>query len=67
MSGIEYRAPEKLYISVAEAGEWTGLGANRIREFVNSATPPPYMKNGKKVLIRTATLPDYLERYQEVR
>ena len=58
---------QKLYLTIEEAGEWSGLGARRLREMVNSANPPPLMRSGRKVLLQAATLPAYLERVQDVR
>lgn len=59
---------EKLYLTVAEAAEWSGLGEKAMREFVNSIDPPPHMKVGnKKVLIQREKLPAYLEGKQAVR
>lgn len=62
---IEVTLP--LYMSVPDAAEWTGLSKRRLHEFVNSADPPPFYRDGRKVFLQTEELKAYLERKQEVR
>ena len=56
-----------LYLTVAQAAEYAGVGEKRMREWVNSADPPPYLRVGREKHVETAALPGYLERKQEVR
>ncbi len=58
---------DKLYLSVEEAAEYVGIGANTMRDYVNSSDPPPYLKVGKKRMLQKAALAPYFERLQEVR
>lgn len=57
---------EKLYLSIKEAASYVGIGENAMRQYVNSADPPPHMKLGKKVLVQKAGLAPYFEKRQEV-
>lgn len=57
---------EKLYLTIAEAAEWSGVGEKKLRSYVNSIDPPPMLRIGKKVLIQRSKLPLYLESKQEV-
>lgn len=56
-----------LYLTVEQAAEYAGVGVKRMREWVNSADPPPYLLVGRERHVETAALPRYLERKQEVR
>lgn len=56
-----------LYLPITEAAEYVGIGEKAMRDFVNSADPPPYLKVGNKRLLQVAALPAYFERKQEVR
>ena len=57
---------EKLYLTIAEAAEWSGVGEKKLRSYVNSIDPPPMLRIGKKVLIQRSKLPLYLESKQDV-
>lgn len=60
-------AEETLYMSVDEAAAWARIGQNTMREYLNSADPPPHILVGKNTrLIQRAALPAYLESKQEV-
>lgn len=56
-----------LYLPINEAAAYVGIGINAMRDFVNSADPPPYLKVGNKKLLQVAALPTYFEDKQEVR
>ena len=58
---------DKLYVSVEEAAEYVGIGKNAMYDYVNSRTPPPFLKIGNKRLLQKAALAEYFERLQEVR
>lgn len=58
---------EKLYLTVEEAAQYVGVGANYMRDLLNSVNPPPYLKVGKKRLLQRAALPAYFEDMQEVK
>lgn len=58
---------DKLYLTVAEAAAYVGIGINAMRDYVNGIDPPPYLKVGKKVLIQKSALAGYFEQRQEVR
>ena len=59
--------PEKLYLTVPEAAQYAGFGERTMRDYVNSADPPPYIEVGNRRLIQRAALPAYLESRQPVR
>lgn len=51
-----------LYVTIDQAAEITGVSRARLREWADDrARPIPQMRPGKKVLLRTAALPAYLE------
>ena len=56
-----------LYLSVEQAAEFTGIGQRTLRDWLNSADPPPFIRIGAKRLIQRDALPAYLESKQEVR
>lgn len=58
---------EKLYLSIPEAAEYAGIGEKAMRAYVNGIDPPPYLRQGRKVLIQREALAAYLEEKQEVR
>ena len=49
------------YLTIAEAAEVTGISERMLRDYVNSADPPPHLKAGKKVLLNMEGLKDYLK------
>ncbi len=55
-----------LYLSVEQAAEFSGIGQKTLRDMMNSADPPPFLKIGAKRLIQRDAFPKYLERKQEV-
>ena len=57
----------KLYLTAEEAAEVAGIGQRTMREYMDSADPPPYLRIGRKRLVQAARLADYLERKQEVK
>lgn len=56
-----------LYMNVNQAAEYSGISADRIRELLHSAAPPPHIMSGRKYLIRRDGLADYLERLEVAR
>lgn len=56
-----------LYMNVRDAAAYVGIGEKALRDYVNSADPPPYLMNGKKLMLQVAALADYFEERQEVR
>lgn len=61
-------AERTLYMTADEAAAWARIGQNTMREYLNSADPPPHILVGKNTrLIQRAALPAYLERKQAVR
>ncbi len=56
-----------LYMSIEDAAAYAGIGVKTLRKYLNSGSPPPYLKVGRKKLIQTAALPRYLERMQAVK
>lgn len=58
---------DKLYLTVAEAAEWSGVGERQMRCWLESDEPMPYLRLGRRRLIQAAALPEYIERKQEVR
>lgn len=56
-----------LYITVSQAAEMSGIGERTLRDWLNSADPPPFIRIGAKRLIQRDALPAYLESKQEVR
>lgn len=56
-----------LYLSTEQAAEFSGIGVKAIRDMLNSADPPPYIKLGNKRMIQRDAFPEYLEKQQEVR
>lgn len=57
----------KLYLTITEAAQYAGIGEHTMRDFLDSADPPPYLRIGRKRLIQASALAGYLERKQEVR
>ncbi len=57
----------KLYLTTAEAAEWSGIGEKAIRDMLNSIDPPPFIRIGSIRKIQAAKFPEYLEKKQEVR
>ena len=58
---------DTLYMSVEEAADWAGIGRNAMRDFADSADPPPMLVIGSRrptKYIQRAGLPAYLERKQ---
>lgn len=55
-----------LYLTIQQASDYSGIGQNSIRDMLNSADPPPFIRVGKKRLIERETFPAYLRRKQEV-
>ena len=51
---------EKLAVSVEEAAAWTGIGRNTLRELISSRKIP-VLRIGRKILIRTDTLENFLK------
>ena len=58
---------DKLYLSAEEAAEYVGIGIHQMREFMNSADPPPYKLFGKVKKLQRKALEPYFEQRQEVR
>lgn len=58
---------EKLYLTIAEAAKYVGIGEKAMRDYVNSADPPPMLKVGGKRLLQRSALAGYFERKQDVR
>lgn len=56
-----------LYLSTEQAAEMSGIGQKQIRDWLNSADPPPFIRIGAKRLIQRDAFPAYLENRQEVR
>lgn len=56
-----------LYMNVRDAAAYVGIGEKALRDYVNSADPPPYLMNGQKKMLQVAALADYVEKRQEVR
>ena len=56
-----------LYVDVEDAARYVGIGVKKMRDYVNSKDPPPYMRVGKKVMLQKAALGPYFEAKQEVR
>lgn len=52
---------EKLYINVKEASEYVGICVNKMREYLNSETPPPHIRLGNKFMVRRSALADYFK------
>lgn len=58
---------DKLYLSIAEAAQYVGVGERYMRELCNGGDPPPHMLVGNKRLLQKAALEEYFEVRQEVR
>lgn len=56
-----------LYMNVRDAAEYVGIGYKALRDYINSADPPPYLMNGQKKMLQVAALAPYFEERQEVR
>ena len=56
-----------LYLTVADAAKYVGIGVNTMRAYVNSADPPPFLRVGKKVLLEREGLAPYFKAKQEVK
>lgn len=56
-----------LYLNVRDAAAYVGIGVKAMRDYVNSADPPPYMVIGNKRMLQVAALADYFEERQEVK
>ncbi len=52
-----------LYVSVKRAAALSGISAATLYEWAHDARDPiPHIMSGRKILIRTAALPEYLRR-----
>lgn len=58
---------DKLYLNIEEAAAYVGIGVNTMRDYVNSADPPPYLMVGNSKRLQKAALAGYFEKRQEVR
>lgn len=58
---------KKLYLTVAEAAEYVGIGEKAMRDYVNSTDPPPHLQVGGRRLIQRKALAAYFEGKQQVR
>ena len=58
---------KKLYLTVAEAAAYVGIGEKTMRDYVNSSDPPPLLKVGGKSLLQRKALAGYFESKQQVR
>ena len=67
MGTMETALVDRLYLSVTDAADYVGIGVNAMRDYVNSADPPPYLKVGKKFMLERAALPGYFHERQEVK
>ena len=56
-----------LYLTVKEAAEYVGVGVNTMRDCVNSADPPPFLRVGNRKMLQRDALGKYFEKKQEVR
>lgn len=57
----------KLYVSIDQAAEITGVSRDRLRRWAADRVDPiPQLQCGSKVLLRTAALPAYLARKEAV-
>lgn len=55
-----------LYVPIKTAAHYAGIGEDMMRAFVNSPVDPiPYIKSGKKKLIRVSAIAEYLEKKEE--
>lgn len=58
---------EKLYLTVEEAAAYVGIGVNTMRNYVNSADPPPHLPNGNRSLFRRDALEKYFKEKEVTR
>ena len=55
---------ETLYMTVKGAAEYAGIGEGAMREYVDSADPPPMLMVGARRYIQRKGLAQYLEERQ---
>ena len=58
---------DKLYLTINEAAELSGIGARTWRDWLNSNDPPPFIRIGNRRMIQRDGIAPYLESKQEVR
>ena len=58
---------DALYLNVRDAAKYVGIGEKAMRDYVNSADPPPYLMNGNKIMLEKAALAPYFKERQEVK
>ena len=58
---------EKLYLTAQEAADYVGIGVKKMRDYLNSTNPPPYLLVGGEKRVQRKALEPYFESLQEVR
>ena len=58
---------EKLYLTAQEAADYVGIGVKKMRDYLNSSDPPPYLMVGNERRPQRKALEAYFENLQEVR
>lgn len=56
---------QPLYLSIAQAAQYAGIGEHAMRAFADSSDPPPILRIGRKRYIERAGLAAYLRSKQE--
>ena len=54
-----------LYVTIDEAAELTGMPRDLMRQWANNQLDPmPQIQRGKKKLLRTSALPEYIKKHE---
>ena len=56
-----------LYVSIAEAARFVGIGEKAMRDLLNSNDPPPYLLVGREKRPQLAALEKYFHERQEIK